>query len=133
MIRQGIIIGTYAAGQNLLLDIGQWDGNGSPITFTYQWTLNDVPITGATSYKYVVQNSDLASTIQCQVTATNLGGSTIAIVSFDGAYVVPDDSVLMDELDYYVNYLLPDENYALLMDALSTLINVTMPTTWHSV
>jgi hypothetical protein len=46
-------------------------------TFAYQWLRNGEEIAGATSSSYTVLVSDLDKVIQCQVTATNSGGSTV--------------------------------------------------------
>ena len=72
--------GHVIVGDTLATGTGSW--NGTPtIGFTYQWMDCDttgtacVPISTATGNTYVVQASDVGSTIECVVTASNGGGS----------------------------------------------------------
>lgn len=55
-------------------------------TFSYQWLRNGVEIGGATTSSHTVVPADLQTMLQCRVTATNVGGSTVAISS---SYVDP--------------------------------------------
>jgi hypothetical protein len=48
------------------------------ISYTYQWTRNGSPISGATSATYMLQAADATATIRCTVTATNSAGSANA-------------------------------------------------------
>ncbi len=70
-------------GQAVSTSTGSWDH--SPSTFDYQWTACDAtvticaPIDGATSANYVPVSSDVGSTLQAVVTATNAAGSTTAV------------------------------------------------------
>jgi hypothetical protein len=57
---------------------GTWTGD-LPITFTYQWKRNGINIIGETTTQYLTVLADLGQTITCEVTATNLIGSAIAI------------------------------------------------------
>jgi hypothetical protein len=50
-----------------------WVGSPAP-TFTYQWTRNGAPITGATSATYTIAPADAGRALQCVVTGTNLVG-----------------------------------------------------------
>jgi hypothetical protein len=58
--------------------------SGSPTSFAYQWSDCNASggsctnITGATSSSYTVATTDVGSTIEVTVTATNAGGSTSA-------------------------------------------------------
>lgn len=67
-----IVGGTLFVNSN-----GTWSGV-LPITFTYQWKRNGVDIPGETNINYTNVPADLGQTINCEVTATNLGGSTSA-------------------------------------------------------
>ena len=75
------ISGTVATGSTLTASTGTW--SGSALTYAYQWqsstdggsTWNS--ISGATSATYVVQSSDLSSTIRVRVTATNGNASPV--------------------------------------------------------
>ena len=76
------ISGSLLPGQTLTASNGSW--NGSPTSFAYRWRdcdsagSNCVDIAGATGSTYVVQASDVGSTLRVVVTATNAGGSTAA-------------------------------------------------------
>ncbi len=72
--------GTPQQGDALsVVNTGSWLNN--PSSYTYMWEdsnssgNNCAPITGATSSSYTLQASDVGSTVQAVVTATNLGGS----------------------------------------------------------
>lgn len=76
----GAPTGTAVVGDPLSVGTGTW--NGTPtITFSYQWQDCDAsgatctPIAGATGPAYTVQPSDVGSTLDVTVTATNGGGS----------------------------------------------------------
>lgn len=80
------ITGAATEGQTLTLDPGTWTGIPSP-TFTYQWQRCDqsggscTPIAGATTTAYAVGTSDVGSTIDALVTATNAAGTATAVSS----------------------------------------------------
>jgi hypothetical protein len=84
----GYIFGARQVGGTLSCEPGSW--TGSP-TFTYQWLRNGTEIGGATSSSYTGVTADRGTTVQCRVTATNAGGSTVAIrADQEGAlYVSP--------------------------------------------
>jgi len=70
--------GNVVVGDTLATGNGSW--NGTPtIGFTYQWQdcagATCTPIPSAMGATYTVQASDVGSTIECTVTATNGGGS----------------------------------------------------------
>jgi hypothetical protein len=55
---------------------GTW--NGSP-TLSYQWLRNGVAIAGANGREYTPVGADEGEALQCQVTATNAGGRSVAV------------------------------------------------------
>lgn len=83
-----VISGLGVVYQTLTLTSpGVWDG-ALPISYTYQWRRNGVPILGATSTTYTLTNADGGFNITCVVTATNPIGATaassntIAVISY---------------------------------------------------
>ena len=70
------VTGAAEAGETLYCSTGVW--NGSP-TFSYQWLRDGVPIAGASSEDYVLVAADEGKTVQCQVTASNAGGSSVEV------------------------------------------------------
>jgi len=78
-IQPPIIDGKALVGALLkVIDSGIWIGT-MPITFTYQWKRNGINIIGETNSTYTTVLADLGQTISCEVTATNIIGSTSAI------------------------------------------------------
>jgi hypothetical protein len=76
----GAPVGNVVVGDSLSVGSGAW--NGTPtITFGYRWNDCDstgtvcTPIAGATGPSYTVQPTDVGSTLDVTVTATNGGGS----------------------------------------------------------
>lgn len=70
-----VISGTSVVGYTLSSTTGTWTGT-LPITYTYQWYRGASPIISATSSSYTLVNADEGQSITCQVTATNIAGST---------------------------------------------------------
>jgi sugar lactone lactonase YvrE len=74
------ISGTTEEGQMLSASAGSWEGT-SPLTYVYQWQDCDslgegcMDIAGATSSTYMLQASDVGSTLRVTVTASNAVGS----------------------------------------------------------
>ncbi len=67
-------------GTALTCTPGTWSGSPS---FSYRWLRNGSAIPGAESDEYTITNADLGTAgagaaLQCQVTATNAGGSVVA-------------------------------------------------------
>jgi hypothetical protein len=60
----------------------------APSSYSYQWTRNSAPISGATSNLYYLTASDLGTTVTCNVTAINARGSTPAVAT-GGVFVFP--------------------------------------------
>ena len=72
-----VVSGTPTQGQTLSTTNGTW--NYSPTSYSYQWQRNNTTnIGGATSSTYVLTISDVGSTINCRVTASNASGSATA-------------------------------------------------------
>lgn len=73
-----VISGVGVVYQTLTLTSpGTWYGV-PVITYTYKWTRNSLPISGATSSTYTLTNADADSVIACVVTATNSIGFSVA-------------------------------------------------------
>jgi hypothetical protein len=81
--------GTASVGHELSCGNATWKGEP---TFVYQWLRNGAPIVGASVSTYLLNAEDAGKAIQCQVTATNAGGSVVG----DGEAVVvsPEPSLL---------------------------------------
>jgi hypothetical protein len=74
------ISGTPAPGQTLTCHTGA--EAGAVATFAYQWLRDLVPLVGATHSTYPVKGQDSGHHLQCQVTATDGGGSATARSGF---------------------------------------------------
>lgn len=72
-----VVSGTGIVGELLTCSSGTWGGYPPP-TFTYQWQLNSVNISGATTDSYTPVVGDTGGSIRCVVTATNSSGSVSA-------------------------------------------------------
>jgi hypothetical protein len=70
------VAGAAVAGETLYCSNGVW--NGSP-TFSYQWLRDGAPIAGATGSDYALGAADEGKTVQCQVMASNAGGSSVEV------------------------------------------------------
>ena len=68
--------GSLTVGSTLSTTNGTW--TNSPTGFAYQWRRGGVNISGATSSTYVTVTADGGTSVGCQVTATNAGGSNSA-------------------------------------------------------
>ena len=71
-----VITGTPKPGKTLKCSVGTW--TGSPTSYTYQWFDDGTPIAGATGSTYKVTTLEEGTTLTCQVTAVNAGGSASA-------------------------------------------------------
>ena len=74
------ISGTPASGQRLSCNPGT--PAGAVVTLTYAWLRDLVPIPAATRSTYTVRDIDSGHHLQCQVTATDGGGSATARSAF---------------------------------------------------
>jgi hypothetical protein len=74
------ISGTPANGQHLTCHPGT--PSGTTAQLTYAWLRDLIPIAGATSSTYPVKGQDTGHHLQCQVTATDGGGSATAKSAF---------------------------------------------------
>jgi hypothetical protein len=72
-----VVSGQPYVGQTLSCSTGTWTGD-TPITYTRQWFRDGGAIPGAVNSTYVVQTADANTTIHCEVTGTNPGGSATA-------------------------------------------------------
>lgn len=70
------IEGTFEQFQTLTIDVGLWSG-ALPITYTYQWKKDGDDVVDATESTYALTYLDVGSTFTCEVTATNIEGSTM--------------------------------------------------------
>jgi hypothetical protein len=84
-----VLSGTPALGQVLSCSQGTWSGS-LPQTFAYQWLRDSTPIAGATSAGYTVTTADQGHQLSCQLTASNLAGSTAAMSN--SVSIPPDTS-----------------------------------------
>jgi hypothetical protein len=74
------ISGTPANGQHLTCHPGT--PSGTTAQLTYAWLRDLIPIPGAVSSTYTVKGQDTGHHLQCQVTATDGGGSATAKSAF---------------------------------------------------
>ena len=89
----GTVTGTPNVGAKLTCNTGSWAGSPN---FARQWLRNGAPIAGATGSTYTLVAADKEKSIQCQVTATNAGGSVVAVnasASNGSRYVNPKPPV----------------------------------------
>jgi hypothetical protein len=68
--------GSPQNGESVSCSQGTW--TNSPISFSYQWRRDGVNISSATLSTYTLQSADVGHAITCQVTATNVSGSSSA-------------------------------------------------------
>lgn len=73
-----VISGINTVGEILTVTDGTWIGS-TPIIYTYQWLSAGVAIIGETNSTYTTVLADLGLAISCDVTATNIAGSAVAV------------------------------------------------------
>jgi hypothetical protein len=71
-----VVTGTAEVGQTLTCANGTWTGAAG---FAYQWLRNGGPIGGAEATEYTLVSADEGAAVQCEVKATNVGGTAVAI------------------------------------------------------
>jgi hypothetical protein len=74
------ITGTPAVGQTLTCHAGTPTGTSPQLS--YAWVRDQIPIVGAVGSTYAVKGQDSGHHLQCQVTATDGGGSATALSGF---------------------------------------------------
>lgn len=72
----GDALGAITVGEVLSASTGTWTGEG--ITFSYQWRVGGVNVSGATSSTFDTTGRSVGNVVSVLVTATNLGGSATA-------------------------------------------------------
>jgi hypothetical protein len=76
------ISGNSNAGSTLTVSNGTWSGIPPPTTYSYQWYLqyggSSAPLQGETRNYYTIPNSIYTVEYYCEVTATNIAGSSSA-------------------------------------------------------
>jgi RTX calcium-binding nonapeptide repeat (4 copies)/WD40-like Beta Propeller Repeat len=78
------ISGTETSGSVLVATTGTWTGS-TPLTYTYEWRRCNATsgscfaVAGATAQSYVIQVSDVGSTIVVAITARNAAGSATVV------------------------------------------------------
>jgi len=72
-----VISGTFAVGNTISTTNGTW--LNTPTSYAYQWLRDGVAIGGATTSTYTLVTADSNTIVSCRVTATNAGGSEVAI------------------------------------------------------
>lgn len=70
--------GVASVGTTVTCVAGTYSGT-SPITKTYQWKLNGANLDGQTASTYKLTAGDLAGSVTCQETASNIYGSNIKV------------------------------------------------------
>lgn len=86
-----VITGTVAVGNTLTASTGSW--TNSPTSYAWQWSRDGVSISGATSSTYTIQSADAGHQLTSSITATNLGGSTVATTAQTITVPVPSPPV----------------------------------------
>jgi hypothetical protein len=71
------ISGAITVGSIVSCSTGAWSGS-TPMTFSYQWLRDRLPIGGATATAYTIQSADVGHFVACEVTASNRAGSSWA-------------------------------------------------------
>jgi len=76
-----VVDGIPTEGETLTCTKGNWsvEPGSEPEEVSYQWLRNGVAIQGATSHQYQTRPVDEGKPLQCQVTAGNVGGSSVAM------------------------------------------------------
>jgi len=81
--------GSVEAGGGAYCNAGMWSGEP---TISVQWLRDGAEIAGETDVFYVPTSADIGSLLQCRVSATNAGGTTVAVdagAAYGARYVIP--------------------------------------------
>lgn len=96
-----VISGTPQNGATFIVESdGTW--NGPAPVFTYQWRVNGVPVSGATSSSWVSTGLVVTDDVGCRVTATNDEGSAFAdsnLIPISNLAISAPSSINIDETD----------------------------------
>ena len=80
------ISGTAQVGQKLTANPGSW--TPSPVTFSYEWLNDGIPISGATNPTYTLSKTDMGAKISVKVTGSKYGYTTVSKTSVATTTVV---------------------------------------------
>ena len=80
------ISGTAQVGQKLTANPGSW--MPSPVTFSYEWLNDGIPISGATNPTYTLSKTDMGAKISVKVTGSKFGYTTVSKTSVATTTVV---------------------------------------------
>jgi hypothetical protein len=84
--------GAHTVGMVVPLSCSQGTWAGSPpLSYSYRWLRNGVIIPGATEAAYSLQIIEEATTVACEVTASNQAGSAVARSASTGLSVLADE------------------------------------------
>jgi hypothetical protein len=81
------IAGTAKVGATLVCSPGTW--TNAPTAYSYQWSRDGTPISGATGSSYTVQAIDEGNTLSCAVAAVNVAGAGSPVASAGVLVPVP--------------------------------------------
>ena len=81
------ITGTAQEGELLTCSTGTW--SNTPLSYAYQWLLDDVEIVAATSNTYTPVTGDVGGTLTCEVIASNAVGDSDPALSNPTATIIP--------------------------------------------
>ncbi|HYN45419.1 MAG TPA: hypothetical protein VES64_01875, partial [Allosphingosinicella sp.] len=83
------LVGGGVIGAPVTLDPGVWSGKPAP-ALAFQWRRDGVDIPGATAAAYTPGAADDRTALTCAVTASNAGGSSVAVTAPRGVtYAAP--------------------------------------------
>ena len=89
------IVGVGTVGSTLQADTSQIVDPDGISTFSFQWSINDIPIPGATSDSYVIGHGDLGSNIKVAVSYIDGNGNVeVWILSTDTVKVTDNEPTL---------------------------------------
>lgn len=94
-----VVSGIAQQTRTLTTTNGSW--STTPTSYTYQWNGNGTAIASATAQTYVLQATDVGTTITCSVTAA-ITGATATAVSEATATVVSSSTPLLVQQMHYV-------------------------------